>query len=114
MEQELINSIDFLKNLLTIAKDVLVAEKEVEPEDNRARARAALTELFQTPIIVEKIVNDIDTQIVEIVRRFSDAFSTVSGRREVQQRLRSTLYLKYKIKDKEVFEKAYSYIEQYY
>ena len=79
-----------------------------------------LTELFesiknpQTPIIVEKIVNDIDTQIVEIVRRFSDAFSTVSGRREIQQRLRSTLYIKYKIKDKEVFEKAYRYIEQYY
>ena len=79
-----------------------------------------MTELFesikdpQTPIIVEKIVNDIDNQIVEIVRRFCDAFSTVSGRREVQQRLRSTLYIKYKIKDKEVFEKAYSYIEQYY
>ena len=93
MEQELISSIDFLKNLLTIAKEVLEAEKEVEPEDNRAKARAALTELFesiknpQTPIIVEKIVNDIDTQIVEIVRRFSDAFSTVSGRREIQQRL---------------------------
>jgi len=106
-------SIDFLKNLLTIAKEVLEAEKEVEPEDNRAKARAALTELFesiknpQTPIIVEKIVNDIDTQIVEIVRRFSDAFSTVSGRREIQQRLRSTLYIKYQIKDKEVFEKAY-------
>lgn len=120
MEQELISSIDFLKNLLTIAKEVLEAEKEVEPEDNRAKARAALTELFesiknpQTPIIVEKIVNDIDTQIVEIVRRFSDAFSTVSGRREIQQRLRSTLYIKYKIKDKEVFEKAYRYIEQYY
>ena len=63
---------------------------------------------------MEKIVNDIDTQIVEIVRRFSDAFSTVSGRREIQQRLRSTLYIKYKIKDKEVFEKAYRYIEQYY
>ena len=120
MEQELISSIDFLKNLLTIAKEVLEAEKEVEPEDNRAKARAALTELFesiknpQTPIIVEKIVNDIDNQIVEIVRRFSDAFSTVSGRREIQQRLRSTLYIKYQIKDKEVFEKAYRYIEQYY
>ena len=105
---------------MTIAKDVLEAEKETEPEDNRAKARAALTELFEsvkspeTPIIVERIVNDIDTQIVDIVRRFSDAFSTVSGRREIQQRLRSTLYLKYKIKDKEVFEKAYSYIEQYY
>ncbi len=120
LEQELITSVDFLKKLLSLAKEVLEAEKEVEPEDKRAKARAALTELFegiktsQTPIIVERIVNDIDTQIVEIIRRFSDAFNTVSGRREIQQRLRSTLYLKYQIKDKEVFDKAYSYIEQYY
>ena len=120
MEQELITSIDFLKGLLTTAREVLEAEKEVEPEDRRVKAKAALTELFegikspQTPIIVERIVNDIDTQIVAIVRRFSDAFGTVSGRREVQQILRSTLYLKYKIKDKDVFDKAYSYIEQYY
>ena len=120
LAQELITSIEFLKSLLVLARDVVEAEKEVEPEDKRAKAKAALTELFQsiknpeTPVIVERIVNDIDSQIVEIVRRFSDAFNTVSGRREIQQRLRSTLYIKYKIKDKDVFEKAYSYIEQYY
>ena len=120
MEQELISSIDFLNNLLTLAKEVVAAEKEVEPEDKRAQARAALTELFesiknpQTPIIVEHVVRDIDEQIVDVVRRFSDAFTTVSGRREVQQRLRSILYLRYGIKDKDVFEKAYSYVEQYY
>lgn len=28
--------------------------------------------------------------------------------------LRSVVWMKYKIKDKEVFDKAYSYIEQYY
>lgn len=120
MEQELISSIEFLNNLLTLAKEVVAAEKEVEPEDKRAQARAALTELFesikspQTPIIVEHVVRDIDEQIVDVVRRFSDAFTTVSGRREVQQRLRSILYLRYGIKDKDVFEKAYSYVEQYY
>jgi len=120
LQQELISSIDFLNNLLTIARDVVATEKEVDPEDKRAQARAALTELFesiknpQTPIIVERVVKDIDEQIVDVVRRFSDAFTTVSGRREVQQRLRSILYLKYSIKDKEIFEKAYSYIEQYY
>ena len=33
---------------------------------------------------------------------------------EVKKALRSVVWMKYKIKDKEVFDKAYSYIEQYY
>ena len=96
------------------------AEQDVEPEDNRQKARAALTELFEniknpgTPIIVERVVNDIDTQIVQIVRNFNDAFQTVTGKREVQKQLRSILWLKYKIKDQDVFDKAYEYIEMYY
>ncbi|MCD7964143.1 MAG: HsdR family type I site-specific deoxyribonuclease [Rikenellaceae bacterium] len=120
MSQNLKNSIEFLKELLTIARDTLKAEEEIEPEDNRQKAKAALTELFEsiknsgTPIIVENIVNDIDNQIVSIVRNFNDAFKTVTGKREVQQQLRSILWLKYKIKDQEVFEKAYNYIEMYY
>ena len=32
----------------------------------------------------------------------------------VKKALRSVVWVKYKIKDKDVFEKAYSYIEQYY
>jgi len=105
---------------LTIARDVLHAEQNAEPDNNRQKARAALTELFEniknpeTPIIVENIVNDIDNQIVSIVRNFNDAFKTVTGKREVQKQLRSILWLKYKIKDQEVFDKAYRYIEMYY
>ena len=120
MAQNLKTSIEFLKDLLTIARDVLHAEQDVEPEDNRQKARAALTDLFEniknteTPIIVENIVNDIDNQIVSIVRNFNDAFKTVTGKREVQKQLRSILWLKYKIKDQEVFDKAYRYIEMYY
>lgn len=120
MAQNLKTSIEFLKELLTIARDVLKAEKDVEPEDNREKARAALTELFEgvknaeTPIIVENVVNDIDNQIVSIVRNFNDAFKTVTGKREVQKQLRSILWLKYKIKDQGVFDKAYGYIEMYY
>ena len=99
---------------------MLNAEQNIEPEDNRQKARAALTELFEsiknagTPIIVENVVNDIDNQIVSIVRNFNDAFKTVTGKREVQKQLRSILWLKYKIKDQEVFDKAYRYIEMYY
>lgn len=121
LRQNLIDSIEFLKELLELAKEVLEAERTHEqPEDNRQKAKAALTELFlsiktdKTPIVVEHIVNDIDTQVVEIVRKFNDAFKTVSGRSEVRKMLRSILWLKYQIKDNEVFEKAYGYIEKYY
>ena len=124
MEQSLETSIDFLKQLLELAKDLLKAEKKAAiddtPIDRRMQARAALTELFEsiktpeTPIIVENIVNDIDKEIVAIVRKFSDAFKSVTAQREIKQKLRSILWIKYGLKDQEVFEKAYSYIEQYY
>ena len=122
MKQNIITSIEFLKQLLVAAKELLEAEKEVSPEDNRARAKAALTELFETVkkdagkknLIVENIVNDIDDQVVRVIRTFNDAFATVAGKREVRQLLRSILWVRYQIKDNEVFEKAYNYVEQYY
>ena len=121
MEQSLETSIDFLKQLLTLAKELLHEEQKVEePLDRRMQARAALTELFEsiktpeTPIIVENVVNDIDTNIVAIVRKFSDAFKSITAQREIKQKLRSILWIKYGLKDQEVFDKAYSYIEMYY
>jgi type I restriction enzyme R subunit len=121
MEQNLISSIDFLKQLLQMARELLEAEKEVEkPLDKRAQAKAALTDLFQsikseeTPIIVEQVVNDIDNEVVNIIRQFNDAFQSITARREIKKKLRSILWLKYQIKDNDVFEKAYSYIEMYY
>lgn len=124
MEQSLETSIDFLKQLLELAKDLLKAEKKAttddDPIDRRMQARAALTDLFEsiktpeTPIIVENIVNDIDKEIVAIVRKFSDAFKSITAQREIKQKLRTILWIKYSLKDQEVFEKAYSYIEQYY
>lgn len=122
MEQSLETSIDFLKQLLVLAKDLLKAEKKVmdAPIDRRHQARAALTELFEsiktpeTPIIVENVVNDIDKEIVAIVLKFSDAFKSVTAQREIKQKLRTILWIKYGLKDQEVFDKAYSYIEQYY
>ena len=121
MRQKLIDSIQFLKDLLALAKETLEVEKKLEqPEDKRKKAKDALTELFEsvktpeTPIVVENVVNDIDTQVVSIVRRFSNAFKTVTGQNEVRKMLRTILWLKYKIKDNEVFEKAYKYVEMYY
>ena len=117
-EQGLITSIEFLKLLLELAKEAARAEKEVVPEEEIDRGKAALTELFnglrneKTPVIVERIVNDID-DIVKIVR-FDGWQKTTTGKNEVKKALRSVVWIKYKIKDKEVFDKAYSYIEQYY
>lgn len=117
-EQGLITSIEFLKLLLELAREAAQAEKEVVPEDEIDRGKAALSELFKgakndkTPIIVERIVGDID-DIVKIVR-FDGWQRTTSGKNEVKKALRSVIWIKYKIKDKEVFDKAYSYIEQYY
>jgi type I restriction enzyme R subunit len=117
-EQGLLHSLDFLKELLTLAKEVVEAEKKVDPIDERAKAKAALTELFtevrnkKTPVVVERIVTDID----EIVRnvRFPGWQNTKGGEREVQKALRKVVYVKYKIKDQDLFDKAYGYIRQYY
>ncbi len=117
-EQGLVQSVEFLKLLLQLAKDTLDAEKDVNPAEEQDKAKAALSELFvdvktqNTPVIVERIVEDID-EIVKIVR-FDGWQDTDAGRQEVTKALRKVIYLKYKIKDNELFDKAYSYVEMYY
>ncbi|WP_295437862.1 HsdR family type I site-specific deoxyribonuclease [uncultured Thiodictyon sp.] len=113
-----LHSIAFLKELLDLARDLVAAEKETPPAQDEDRGRAALTELFQevrdpaTPVVVERLVDDID-QIVRIVR-FPGWQQTSAGEREVKKALRGALF-KYRLhSDKELFEKAYGYIRQYY
>jgi type I restriction enzyme R subunit len=95
-----INSVEFLKQLLEIAKETLQAEKEVPPEEDEDRGKAALTELFnevktaETPIMVERVVADID-EIVRLVR-FPGWQGTQAGEREVKKALRKALF-KYKL-----------------
>ena len=107
-----------MKNLHDLAKEAAQAEKEVIPANEIDKGIAALTDLFNsvknkaTPIIVERIVKDID-DIVKIVR-FDGWQDTTAGKQEVKKALRSVVWIKYKIKDIEVFDKAYKYIEQYY
>ncbi|MEK6321015.1 MAG: HsdR family type I site-specific deoxyribonuclease [Acidobacteriota bacterium] len=117
-EEGFLNSLQFLKEILELAAEVLESEKQVDPAEERDRAKEALTELFNeaksnnTHIIVERIVADID----EIVRtvRFPDWQQTSQGERLVQRELRRAL-LKYKLHtDQELFDKAYGYIKQYY
>ena len=117
-ESGVLNSVEFLKQLLQLAKEVLQAEKEVPPEEDEDRGKAALTELFneaktaETPIMVERVVADID-EIVRLVR-FPGWQDTLAGEREIKKALRKSLF-KYKLHaDEELFEKAYNYIRQYY
>jgi type I restriction enzyme, R subunit len=117
-EQGFLTSLEFLKQILEVAKEVVEAEKQAEPEEERDRAKEALTELFQhaknqnTHIIVERIVADID-EIVKKVR-FPDWQHTSQGERLVQRELRKTLF-KYKLHtDQDLFDRAYEYIRQYY
>jgi type I restriction enzyme R subunit len=117
-ESGVLNSVEFLKQLLQLAKEVLQAEKEVPPDEDEDRGKAALTDLFnevktvETPIMVERVVTDID-EIVRLVR-FPGWQDTLAGEREIKKALRKSLF-KYKLHaDEELFEKAYSYIRQYY
>jgi len=117
-EQGLLHSLDFLKELLTLAREVVQAEKQVDPVDEQAKAKAALTELFaevkngKTPMVIERIVTDID-EIVRLVR-FPGWQNTKAGEREVQKALRKVIYVKYQVKDQDLFDKAFGYIRQYY
>jgi type I restriction enzyme R subunit len=117
-EQGFLNSLEFLKAILELAKEVVEAEKAVDPAQEQDRAKTALTELFSearngaTHIIVERIVGDIDDIVRKV--RFPDWQHTSQGERLVQKELRKTL-LKYQLhRDQELFDKAYGYIRQYY
>lgn len=117
-EKGLINSIEFIKQLCEIAKETLQAERGTADVDTQKSAKAALTELFlelkteQTPAIVERIVNDID-DIVRIVR-FDGWQNSTTGEKLIGKELRKILWVKYQIKDEELYNRAYEYIKEYY
>lgn len=117
-EQGLLTSVEFLKELLKLARDVVSTERTAPPPDREAEGKAALTELFEeaknadTPIIVERVVNDID-EIVRVVR-FPGWQATHAGEREVKLALRKTLF-KYRLhQDQDLFDRAYGYVREYY
>jgi type I restriction enzyme R subunit len=117
-EQGLLTSVEFLKQLLQLAKDVLATERDVPPVEDEDRGKAALTELFYevknpaTPVVAERVVGDID-EIVRVVR-FPGWQQTSAGEREVKKALRKSLF-RYRLhQDEALFERAYRYIEMYY
>lgn len=120
-QQGIIASLEFLKLLLKVARDVVRAEKEVEPEPEvvpEDQGISALTELFRevrngdTPKMIEAIVRDID-EIVRIVR-FPGWQNTNKGEREVKMALRKSLSNYQLHRDNDLFDRAYGYIAEYY
>ncbi|MFY0677881.1 MAG: HsdR family type I site-specific deoxyribonuclease [Neptuniibacter sp.] len=118
-EAGVIKAIDWLKGLLDAAKDTVQAEREsddhpVTEEDNVQ----ALTKLFQEtrPDSTPKIIHDVVEQIDKIVKatRFDGWQNSNSGPREIQKALLVTLAQFGLGKDKELFTKAYAYIEEHY
>jgi type I restriction enzyme, R subunit len=61
---------------------------------------------------VENVVNSVD-QVVRAVR-FDGWQDTHQGDQEVRQALRKVLYIQFKIRDNDVFEKALGYVREYY
>jgi type I restriction enzyme, R subunit len=112
------SSLDFLRDLLQLARDTVAAEKQVGEKPREEQGKAALTELFEslqgdgTPVIVENVVNSVD-QVVRAVR-FDGWQDTHQGDQEVRQALRKVLYIQFKIRDNDVFEKALGYVREYY
>lgn len=111
-------SLEFLRELLEIARDTVAAEKAISLIPREEKGKAALTDLFEsiksevTPVMVERIVSDID-DVVRAVR-FDGWQNTAQGDREVKQALRQTLYVKYKLRDQDLFDRAHEYIREYF
>lgn len=117
-------SIEFLKELIELAKEVVKREKESVSDEEDLYAvktgKAALTELFnevkgeRPNIIVENIVNDIDRKIVDEVKLFTGWQESSKGIRDVKVDILK-VFAKYKLQgDKELIEKTYEYIAEYY
>jgi len=116
-EAGVLSSIEWLKDLLDTAREMVELDKEAEekvvPDDKQA-----LTEIFKevksdaTPQIITNVVEDID-KIVKATR-FDGWQNTHTGQKGIQKVLRQTLF-KYQLhKEQALFEKAYGYIREHY
>lgn len=123
-ESNFMQSVEFLKELIDLAKEVIKREKESVSDEEDIYSvktgKAALTELFnevkdeRPNIIVENIVNDIDNKIVNEVQLFTGWQESSKGQREVKASILK-VFAKYKLQgDKELIEKTYNYVAEYY
>ena len=116
-EAGVLGSIEWLKELLDAARDIVRTENETEKQVI-PNGKQALTEIFleiktdATPQLIANVVDDID-KIVKATR-FDGWQDNHGGQREIQKVLRQTLF-KYKLhKEQDLFDKAYEYIREHY
>jgi type I restriction enzyme R subunit len=123
--QQATESVEFLKKLLELAKEVVEAEKaEREGTLDQFESilpdpqKGALTQIFlefkpdTTPQIIERVVTDIDTIVREV--RFTGWQASSPADREVRQQVRKTLQ-KYGLPPAgPLFDRAYAYIRENY
>ncbi|MCK5196729.1 MAG: type I restriction endonuclease subunit R, partial [Spirochaetales bacterium] len=111
-EAGVLSSIEWLKELLDTAREMVHLENETG-EDVIPDDKQALTEIFievksnTTPQIIANVVEDID-KIVKVTR-FDGWQQNYSGQRDIQKVLRQTLFRYGLHKEQELFEKAYGY-----
>ena len=115
--KRIINSIQYLKALLEIARDVVAEEnknKNVEKYDDKQ----ALTRIFERqnlstpPKMIKKIVQEIDNIVKKV--RFERWQHTIAGEREVKREI-TRILLRYQLhRDADLFSKIYGYIRMHY
>jgi type I site-specific restriction-modification system R (restriction) subunit len=119
-----IKALQYMKELLALAKRAVQANKKMREEEpvaeepSEEQGKAALTALFEsiksptTPVKVEKAVAGID----EVVRkvRFEGWSASHAGRRQINKEIRKVLFEHFGHADKELHERVFGYIEQYY
>jgi type I restriction enzyme R subunit len=116
-------SVEFLKQLLEVARDLVAAEKaEEEGRLDEIKVvdphRGALTQILEeyappdTPVIIENVVEQID----DIVRpiRGTGWQTSQPGDREVRRQLRLVLSHNGLPPQGDIFDRAYAYIREHY
>ena len=113
----IINSIEYLKTLLEIAKEV-VAEENKNGSDPKHDDKQALTRIFEQqnlstpPEMIRRIVQEIDEIVTKV--RFEGWQHTIAGEREIKREI-TRILLRFKLhKDIVLFSKIYGYIREHY
>lgn len=121
------DSIEFLKRLLEVARDVVAADREDEAAEAEDGSRlgllpeeriGALTQIFEeykpdaSPEIIERIVKEIDQVVGQA--RFMNWQGSREGTREVRKAIRQALDKFDLAREQELFDRAYAYVEQHY
>ena len=119
--EKLLTNLEFLKELIILARSVLEIEKGAQ-QTRETNKKNALTRVFEKSKIdskeVEKIIEEIDEIVTK--ERFDGWQNTINGTKLIKQKLLQILY-KHKLPDEElkdkpgtVFYEAYLYLREHY